>query len=169
MKTAALLSPEHKPSAYEGVDPYACIIVSPVCPRTLPATPPRTPQAAHQTSESIFTNNSDSDSNQNSSTGSDHTSSDPTTPPKHTQPKRIEWTTPAIDTALMELLALLQAQYSIDKRRVYLLGMSMGGLGTWMCGARHPEIFAALVPICGGGVCVCMCVCVCVCVCVCGR
>lgn len=37
-----------------------------------------------------------------------------------------------------------------DPDRVYLTGNSMGGFGTWIIGARHPERFAALVPICGG-------------------
>ncbi len=39
----------------------------------------------------------------------------------------------------------------MDTNRVYLTGMSMGGYGTWRLGLTHPEKFAALVPICGGG------------------
>ena len=39
--------------------------------------------------------------------------------------------------------------YSIDKDRIYLTGLSMGGGGTWMMASRHPRTFAALVPICG--------------------
>jgi predicted peptidase len=34
---------------------------------------------------------------------------------------------------------------------VYLTGLSMGGFGTWSLAAAHPEKFAAIAPICGGG------------------
>lgn len=40
----------------------------------------------------------------------------------------------------------------IDIRRVYLTGLSMGGFGSWDLAMRHPDWFAALIPICGGGV-----------------
>jgi len=40
---------------------------------------------------------------------------------------------------------------AIDKNRVYITGLSMGGYGTWDAIARRPEFFAAAVPICGGG------------------
>lgn len=52
------------------------------------------------------------------------------------------------------LLALLEevlAKYRVDASRVYLTGLSMGGYGTWSLGLAHPERFAAIVPICGGG------------------
>lgn len=39
----------------------------------------------------------------------------------------------------------------VDRDRVYLTGLSMGGYGTWDLAARHPEWFAAAAPICGGG------------------
>lgn len=39
----------------------------------------------------------------------------------------------------------------VDPRRVYLTGLSMGGYGSWDLAVRHPEWFAAVVPICGGG------------------
>jgi predicted peptidase len=39
----------------------------------------------------------------------------------------------------------------VDRRRVYVTGLSMGGYGTWALAARRPEWFAAAVPICGGG------------------
>ena len=38
-----------------------------------------------------------------------------------------------------------------DPQRVYLTGLSMGGYGSWDLACRHPETFAALAPICGGG------------------
>ncbi len=48
------------------------------------------------------------------------------------------------------LLRRLEAHYAVDKRRVYLTGLSTGGFGTWEYGLRHPRRFAALVPIAGG-------------------
>jgi predicted peptidase len=51
---------------------------------------------------------------------------------------------------VLELIAAMQKEYSIDPKRIYLTGLSMGGYGTWDLLARHPELFAAAVPICGG-------------------
>jgi len=52
---------------------------------------------------------------------------------------------------LSELLDQIQHDYKVDPDRVYLTGLSMGGFGTWSLAAKHPERFAAVVPICGGG------------------
>jgi predicted peptidase len=41
--------------------------------------------------------------------------------------------------------------YRIDRERVTLSGISQGGHGTWYIAARHPERWAALVPVCGYG------------------
>jgi predicted peptidase len=57
------------------------------------------------------------------------------------------WNTGALD----KLLDLALADYRVDKKRVVLTGLSMGGYGTWKWGAERPERFAALIPICGGG------------------
>ena len=52
---------------------------------------------------------------------------------------------------LMALLDEVIAKYAVYTNRVYLTGLSMGGYGTWDLGIAHPERFAAIVPICGGG------------------
>jgi predicted peptidase len=52
---------------------------------------------------------------------------------------------------LLTLLDDVIAKYAVDTNRVYLTGLSMGGYGTWDLGLAHPERFAAIVPICGGG------------------
>ena len=39
----------------------------------------------------------------------------------------------------------------VDKERIYLTGLSMGGYGTWFTAMAKPELFAAIAPICGGG------------------
>jgi len=49
--------------------------------------------------------------------------------------------------ALMEHVASL---YSTDTDRYYVMGLSMGGYGTWDIIAEYPDYFAAAVPICGG-------------------
>jgi predicted peptidase len=41
--------------------------------------------------------------------------------------------------------------YAVDAKRVYLTGVSMGGEGTWSLAAAHPDRWAAIVPLCGGG------------------
>lgn len=55
------------------------------------------------------------------------------------------------DEILLKLLARVVQDYAVDTNRVYLTGLSMGGYGTWRLGITHPELFAAIVPICGGG------------------
>lgn len=42
-------------------------------------------------------------------------------------------------------------EYNVDTERVYIMGISMGGFGTWDALVRHEPIFAAGVPLCGGG------------------
>jgi len=39
----------------------------------------------------------------------------------------------------------------VDEDRFYCMGASMGGYGTWQLAISMPEHFAAIVPICGGG------------------
>jgi predicted peptidase len=52
---------------------------------------------------------------------------------------------------LLALLDDIENRYAVDTHRVYLTGISMGGFGTWSLGLSHPERFAAIAPICGGG------------------
>ncbi len=53
--------------------------------------------------------------------------------------------------SLMQLLDHVMKTCAVDHSRVYLTGLSMGGFGSWKLGIAHPEKFAAIVPICGGG------------------
>lgn len=62
-------------------------------------------------------------------------------------PKNERWSQQPVN----ELLTSILKNYNVDPQRVYLTGLSMGGFGTWDLAARHPERFAAIVPICGGG------------------
>jgi predicted peptidase len=52
---------------------------------------------------------------------------------------------------LLDLLQDVSKKYAVDSTRIYLTGLSMGGYGTWDLGLAHPELFAAIAPICGGG------------------
>ncbi len=49
-----------------------------------------------------------------------------------------------------ELLDQFIAGGQVDTRRIYVVGLSMGGMGTYDMAARYPDLFAAAVPICGG-------------------
>jgi predicted peptidase len=62
-------------------------------------------------------------------------------------PKNQWWNSEALLAVLDEVMATQPA----DPRRVYLTGLSMGGYGAWALGMAHPERFAAIAPICGGG------------------
>jgi predicted peptidase len=52
---------------------------------------------------------------------------------------------------LIELIGQIQREFPIDSSRIYVVGLSMGGYGTWDLISRFPTRFAAAVPICGGG------------------
>ena len=67
---------------------------------------------------------------------------------KHKMPKiseTMELTLELIDNVLKN------KNNQIDTNRVYLMGLSMGGYGVWDILQRRPKLFAAVVPICGGG------------------
>jgi len=52
---------------------------------------------------------------------------------------------------VLDVIQEVERRYAIDGRRIYLMGHSMGGYGTWSIAANHPQRFAALAPIAGGG------------------
>lgn len=52
---------------------------------------------------------------------------------------------------LMDLLTELKKIYRVDKQRIYLTGLSMGGFGTWAMAEDYPDEFAAILPLSGGG------------------
>ena len=53
--------------------------------------------------------------------------------------------------AAIALVRQLIRDEKVDQRRVYIAGLSMGGMGTFEAVYRNPELFAAALPICGGG------------------
>jgi predicted peptidase len=58
--------------------------------------------------------------------------------------------TPAMSAVMQLLDSLVRLSY-IDRNRIYVGGLSMGGMGTFELLARKPKQFAAAFPICGGG------------------
>ena len=54
-------------------------------------------------------------------------------------------------SATIQLLAETINNEGIDKDRIYITGLSMGGMGTFEAVQRHPDYFAAAAPVCGGG------------------
>lgn len=59
-------------------------------------------------------------------------------------PENVWWDTAAI----YDLVKNIQQKYKVDASRIYLTGLSMGGWGTWKLANEHPELFAAVVPVC---------------------
>lgn len=57
----------------------------------------------------------------------------------------------AFEPLIMDMLAKTKKEYNVDASRLYCTGLSMGGAGTWALTAKHPDLFAAVAPLCGGG------------------
>ncbi len=58
---------------------------------------------------------------------------------------------PTSDMVLLEgLVKELRKNYRLDRRKIYVGGLSMGGFGTFELVRRNPRLFAAAFPICGG-------------------
>jgi len=64
-------------------------------------------------------------------------------------PENARWRDTTEDDVL-RILAAVEKEFATDPARVYLVGMSMGGYGTWQLALDHPQRFAALVPVCAG-------------------
>ena len=55
-------------------------------------------------------------------------------------------------STVLELVDMMRAKPFVDSTRVYATGNSMGGYGTWEIAMIKPDWFAAIMPICGGGI-----------------
>lgn len=65
----------------------------------------------------------------------------------HIQPDTISLALKAVKNLIDSLVSVLP----IDTNRIYITGISMGGIGTWDAITRYPNFFAAAAPVCGGG------------------
>ena len=63
-------------------------------------------------------------------------------------PNRRVW--PSLLTQVRMLLMYICDRYDVDKSRVYVTGLSMGATGAWTLAATQPQMFAAIVSVCGG-------------------
>lgn len=59
------------------------------------------------------------------------------------------WNTVHGERFVLTLLEIAKAQFQVDPDRVYVMGFSMGGTGSWFMGGRHPDLFAGAAPCAG--------------------
>ncbi len=64
-------------------------------------------------------------------------------------PKNTFWA--ARVESILEFISQLKECYNTDENRIYLTGFSMGGFGTWFTAMASPHTFAAIAPVCSGG------------------
>lgn len=53
--------------------------------------------------------------------------------------------------SIKQFIDTMISKYNADTSRIYLSGLSMGGFGTWYTAMAYPNLFAAILPCCGGG------------------
>jgi predicted peptidase len=63
----------------------------------------------------------------------------------------LEWEERESEDLLLAIVDRFEGEFAVDRHRVALVGMSQGGHGVWMMGARHPERWTCLVPVCAYG------------------
>lgn len=66
----------------------------------------------------------------------------------HVMKKNPHW---PMELVLSLMDSITGSNTNFDTTRFYVTGLSMGGYGTWEVLQRRPEVFAAAIPICGGG------------------
>ena len=60
------------------------------------------------------------------------------------------WSRPEMTNSLINLVEKVIQTYKADKSRIYLSGMSMGGYGSIALANKRPDLFAAMISVCGG-------------------
>lgn len=70
------------------------------------------------------------------------------TPPPDPNTKR---TQDFSEQDVMQVLARVRQLYKIDDSRIYLMGHSMGAIGTWKLAPKNPDLFAAIATFAGSG------------------
>ena len=66
-------------------------------------------------------------------------------------PSNDYWEDRAMGVQVLGMMNSLMAEFSIDTNRLYITGLSMGGYGTWYYIAWYPNMYAAAIPMSGGG------------------
>jgi poly(3-hydroxybutyrate) depolymerase len=72
----------------------------------------------------------------------------PTPPPLRTPDEEAKYRGLS-ELDVMNVLDLVRKEYTIDPNRIYLMGHSMGGFGTWWLGQKHADTWAAIAPLSG--------------------
>jgi poly(3-hydroxybutyrate) depolymerase len=52
---------------------------------------------------------------------------------------------------VMQVLQRVRQMYKVDESRIYLMGHSMGAIGTWKIAPKYPDLWAAIAPFSGSG------------------
>lgn len=60
------------------------------------------------------------------------------------------WFTRRAEELVLETIRQVRRRYHIDPDRVFLTGMSNGGIGAWLIGMHHAPLFAGLAPMASG-------------------
>lgn len=60
------------------------------------------------------------------------------------------WWTRYGEELVLKVLHEVQVQYHVDPDRIFLTGMSNGGIGAWIIGMHHADRFAGIAPMAGG-------------------
>ena len=61
------------------------------------------------------------------------------------------WTDDSYMEMLRDLIMNMSYTQAVDGGRIYMTGLSMGGMGTWRFISLYPDLIAAAVPVCGAG------------------
>ena len=65
-------------------------------------------------------------------------------------PKEGYWDRTEYVNSLISLVKEVEHDYRVDSDKIYGTGLSMGGLGTLAIALKEPELFSAIIPVCGG-------------------
>jgi pimeloyl-ACP methyl ester carboxylesterase len=60
------------------------------------------------------------------------------------------WFTRQAEELVLETIRQVQRQYAVDPNRIFLTGMSNGGIGAWLIGMHHASLFAGIAPMASG-------------------
>ena len=60
------------------------------------------------------------------------------------------WSRPEMTNSLINLVEKVMQTYKADESRVYLTGLSMGGYGSIALANTRPDLFSAMISVCGG-------------------
>ncbi len=60
------------------------------------------------------------------------------------------WWSQTAEEIVLAIMKNLRADYHVDPDRIFLTGMSNGGIGAWIIGMHHADVFAGIAPMASG-------------------